>query len=32
MTNAGKILNRKPVGRRPPEIPRHRWEEMKMDL
>jgi hypothetical protein len=30
MTNAWETLNRKPVGRRPPEIPRHRWKEINM--
>jgi hypothetical protein len=32
MTNARKNLNRKLVGKRPPEIPWHKWKEMKMDL
>jgi len=32
MTNARKISNRKLVGKRPPEIPWHKWKEMKMDL
>jgi hypothetical protein len=30
--NCVQILIRKPEGKRPPRRPKHRWEDIKMDL